>query len=65
METLKIQLPIIKSRQPFNTIGELSVSDPDSIRSEDPDPGGLKMPIKIEKVKKFHVLKCWIFSFHG
>ncbi len=34
-----------------------SVSDPDSIRSVDPnpDPGAQKLPTKIE-VKKFHVL---------
>jgi hypothetical protein len=28
-----------------------------------PDPGELKLPTRIEKVKKFHVLKCWMFSF--
>ncbi len=42
-----------------------SFSDPDSIRSVDPDPGGQKLPTKIEKVKKFQVLKCWMFSFEG
>jgi hypothetical protein len=52
-----------------------SVSDPDWIRVQsgqrililnpDPDPGGQKLPKKIEKVKKFHVLKCWMFSFEG
>ncbi len=38
--------------------------DPASIRSVDPDPdsGGQKLPQKIEKVKKFHVLKCSMFS---
>jgi hypothetical protein len=28
----------------------------------DPDPGGQKCHTKIEKVKKNHVLKCWMFS---
>jgi hypothetical protein len=42
----------------------LSVSDPDSVRSMDPDPGGQKNdPQKYKKVKKVHVLKCWVFSF--
>jgi hypothetical protein len=27
------------------------------------DPGELKWPTKIEKMKKFQVLKCWMFSF--
>ena len=39
--------------------------DTDSIRSvdpyPDPDPGGQKQ----KKIKKFHVLKCWKFSFEG
>jgi hypothetical protein len=30
----------------------------------DLDPGGQKWPSKIEKEKKFHVLKCWMFSFN-
>jgi hypothetical protein len=30
----------------------------------DPDPGGQKNdPQKYKKVKKVHVLKCWVFSF--
>ncbi len=29
----------------------------------DPDSGGPKRPTKMEKIKKFHVLKCWMFSF--
>jgi hypothetical protein len=32
-----------------------SVSDPDSIRPVDPEPGGQNFPSKIEKIKKFHV----------
>jgi hypothetical protein len=40
--------------------------DPDWIRSVDPDPEGQKWwTTKIEKVKKFHVLKFWMFSFEG
>ncbi len=35
------------------------------IRNPDPDPGGHKWPTKVEKLKKFHVLKCWMFSFEG
>jgi hypothetical protein len=31
----------------------------------DPDPGGQEKPKKLEKVKKFNVLKCWMFSFEG
>jgi hypothetical protein len=33
------------------------------IRNPDPDPGVQKLPTKVEKIKKFHVLKCWLFSF--
>ncbi len=51
-----------------------SVSDPDSVGSvdpdsePDPDPGGQKMthkndPQKLKFFYKFHVLKCWMFSF--
>jgi hypothetical protein len=29
------------------------------------DPGGQKIPTKIEKIEKFHVLKWWMFSFEG
>jgi len=32
------------------------------IRNPVSDPGGQKLPIKVEKIKKFHVLKCWMFS---
>jgi hypothetical protein len=35
------------------------------IWNPDPDPGGQKRPTKIEKIQKFHVLKCWMFSFEG
>jgi hypothetical protein len=56
-----------------------SVSDPDSdwlriqsgqrirIRNPDPDPGGQKLvlPTKVEKIKKFHVLKCLMFFLEG
>ncbi len=31
----------------------------------DPDPGGQKWLAKIEKVKKFRLLKCWMFSFES
>ncbi len=27
--------------------------------------GRARHPKKIEKVKKFHILKCWMFSFEG
>jgi hypothetical protein len=30
-----------------------------SIRNPDPDSGGQKLPTKVEKIKKFHVLKSW------
>ncbi len=36
-----------------------------SIRNPDPDLGGQKWPTKVEKIKKFHVLKCWMFSFES
>jgi hypothetical protein len=41
--------------------------DPESIRSVDPESGSrrAKLPTKIENVEKFHVLKCWMFSFEG
>jgi hypothetical protein len=29
----------------------------------DPDPEGQKLTTKIEKIRKFHVLMCWKFSF--
>jgi hypothetical protein len=35
--------------------------DPDP----DPDPEGGKRPTKVEKIKKFQVLKCWMFPFEG
>ncbi len=35
------------------------------IRNPDPDPGGQKWHTKLEKIRKFHVLKCWMFSFEG
>jgi hypothetical protein len=45
----------------------VSDSNPDSIRSVDPDPDsdGPKWPTKVEKIKKFHVLKRWMLSFEG
>jgi hypothetical protein len=50
-----------------------SVADPDSIRSVDPDPesdpdldpGGQKLPTKIELINNFIFLNYWIFSFNG
>ncbi len=49
--------------------------DPDSIRAVDPEPDPhsksgsgsrrSKRSTKIEKFEKFHVLKCWMFSFEG
>ncbi len=49
------------------------VADPDSIGSMDPDLGPYsksgsgsrraKMTQKSGKINKFHVLKCWMFSF--
>jgi hypothetical protein len=59
-------LYIVMSRG-SHCFGSGSVLDPDSIRSvdPDPDPGGQKLPTKIEKMKKFHVEKCWMFFFEG
>jgi hypothetical protein len=54
--------------------GSGSVLDPDSIRSVDPDPylefGSGSRKAKMEhksrkKLKKFHVLKFWMFSFES
>jgi hypothetical protein len=46
--------------------------DPHSIGSVDPGPDSVRLPIQegknyIKKItyKKFHVLKCWTFSFEG
>jgi hypothetical protein len=47
--------------------------DPDWIRSVDPYPDqesgsasrGAKITYKNLKIKKFHVFKCWMFSFEG
>jgi hypothetical protein len=49
------------------------ILDPDSISSVDPypdsesgfGPSRAKIIKKIEKDKKFNVLKCWMFSFEG
>jgi hypothetical protein len=49
----------------FQGCGSGSVMDPDSIGSVDPDPGGQKLPTKVEKIKKINVLKCWMFSFES
>ncbi len=35
------------------------------IRNSDPDLGGQKLPTKIEKVQKFHVLKCGCSLFRS
>jgi hypothetical protein len=38
------------------------------IRNPDPnpDPGGQKLTTKVDKkIKKFHVLKCWMFFFES
>jgi hypothetical protein len=35
------------------------------ICNPDPDPRGKKLPTDIEKVNKFHFLKCWMFSFES
>ncbi len=47
--------------------GSGSVLDLDSIRSVDqdpaPDPGGKKLPTKIEKSYEISFFKCWMFSF--
>jgi hypothetical protein len=47
-----------------------SVVDPDSRAPlvdpyPDPIPRGQKWPRKIETADKFHVLKCWMFSFEA
>jgi|688.fasta_scaffold554367_2 hypothetical protein len=52
------------------TIFLTSVSDPDPVRSVDPDPesgsGSRKAKMTQENIyKKFHVLKCCMFSFEG
>jgi hypothetical protein len=44
--------------------------DPDSIRSVDPDSESGSRRAKITHknrimLRKFHVLKCWMFSFDG
>jgi hypothetical protein len=50
------------------------VADPDPIqsgpwiriRNPDPDPGGLKLPTKVEKkIENFMFLKCRMFSFES
>jgi hypothetical protein len=55
-----------------NVYAACSVLDPDSHESvdfglldPDPDPGGQKSSTKAEKVQKFNVLKCGMFSFEG
>jgi hypothetical protein len=35
------------------------------IQNSDPDPGGQKWPRKVEEIKKFHVLKCRMFSLRA
>ncbi len=41
--------------------GRIRIRNPDP----DTDPGGQKRPTKVEKIKKFHVLKSWMFSFEN
>jgi hypothetical protein len=65
---------MLRNRNRYRTVGT-SPADPESIRSvgpdldpnrirnPDPDPGGQKLATKVEKIKKFHVLKCWMLSF--
>jgi hypothetical protein len=40
-----------------------SVSDPGP--DHDPDPEWQKRPTNLKKEKKFHVLKCWMYSFES
>ena len=63
----------VLGRQGFGS-GSVSGSDldPDSIRSVDPDPYSesgskrAKITHKSRKnIKKFHVLKCWMFSLES
>ena len=39
--------------------------DLDQDQDPDPDPGGQKLPTKVKKIKKFHILKCWMASFES
>ncbi len=54
-----------------NAFGSVSDPDPDSIRSVDPDPdsesgsGSRKAKVTHKKVKKFHILNCWMCFFDG
>ncbi len=68
----KIQLTIFKKKEltRYKTVADKDIklvcvkqgsgsgSDPDSIRSMDPNPGGQKGPTKVEKINKFHIFKC-------
>jgi hypothetical protein len=59
----------VRGRQCFGS-GFIQVSGSVSgfgirIRNPDPDPRGQKLPTKVEKIKKVHVLKCWMFSFES
>ncbi len=45
--------------------GDLGISNYWSLRNPDPDAEGPKLPTKVEKIKKCHVLKCWMFSLAG
>ena len=46
---------------------DFCVSDPDPIVSADPDPdpGRKNEQQQKKKVKKFHVIYCWMFSMEG
>ncbi len=46
-------------------IASVAGSDPDSMGSQDPDPGRQKLPTKMKKVDSFHFLTCLMFSFEG
>jgi hypothetical protein len=43
-------------------LSQQNKSLPHSVSDSDPIGSGFK---KIEKIKKFHVLKCWMLTFEG
>jgi hypothetical protein len=55
--------PLFLGRGPDLQIDATSISRSVTDSVSDPDPTWIR--IQFSEVKKFHVLKCWMFSFEG
>jgi hypothetical protein len=53
------------SRKIINTVPMLWIWIRVDIFRLDMDPGGPQYSTKKEKIEKFNILQCWMFSFEG